>query len=193
MANVVNPMAERSQAVALWDDLRSAPCAAKMGPRGREWLDLFAAVAARDASRMAALGARLADEGDVDDAFRAYAVMAGAAGLLASGRHADADRFLTRCRAGYLARRETIRRFDCSLYLRGLSSRGRRRCRSSRNSTKSRTPHQTTMSTTMLDSNDAATAELAIVRDASAPEAPLELTVLMPCLDERETVAECVR
>jgi spermidine synthase len=95
LATVINPVTERRDATAFWNEVRSAPCATKLDPTDRDWIDLFAAVAARDASTMAALGQQLAGGADVPDPLRAYAVMTGAAGLIASNRHAEASRFLT--------------------------------------------------------------------------------------------------
>jgi predicted membrane-bound spermidine synthase len=93
LANVVNPMASRQDAVAMWEALGSAKCSSAIQGRDREWFDLFAAVAARDAPRMAELGVRLAKEEPEDD-FRAYAVMAGGAGLIVADRLPEAARFL---------------------------------------------------------------------------------------------------
>ena len=95
VASVVNPMTGAAEGTAMWDAMRAAPCASTLAVRDREWMDLFSAVAARDASRMAALGTRLSVERDLDDDLKSYAVMAGAAGLVAGGNPADADRFLT--------------------------------------------------------------------------------------------------
>jgi hypothetical protein len=93
LANVVNPMVPRQDAVAMWEGLSSAKCPSAIRGRDREWLDLFAAVGARNAARMAELGTRLAKEESEDD-FRAYAVMAGAAGLIAADRLPEAVAFL---------------------------------------------------------------------------------------------------
>jgi hypothetical protein len=93
LANVVNPMASRQDAVAMWNGIASAKCASVVRGRDHEWMELFAAVAARDASRMAELGVRLAME-ETEDDFRAYAAMAGAAGLIAADRLPEAAHFL---------------------------------------------------------------------------------------------------
>jgi predicted membrane-bound spermidine synthase len=94
VANVVNPLVEPAQSIALWEAVRAAPCASKLTAGDLDWLALFASVAARDGKQMAERGTRLARETGIADEFRAYATMAGAAGLLISGRHADAERFL---------------------------------------------------------------------------------------------------
>jgi spermidine synthase len=94
VANLVTPSVDRSQAASLWESLRKAPCATKMNSRDREWMDLFAAVADRNAARMAQLGARLSADAETADEFRAYAVMAAATGMLATEQHEEAARFL---------------------------------------------------------------------------------------------------
>jgi hypothetical protein len=94
VAVVVNPMAERAAAAAMWKALREGRCAGRMTAGDKAWLGLFEAVAARDVARMAALGAELAGAADINDDLRGYAVMAGALGLVASDRPADAERFL---------------------------------------------------------------------------------------------------
>ena len=94
LAGTVNPTMRAAQAAAVWDVIRKAPCASALESGDRDWLDLFAAAGARDYPRMASVGSRLATERDISDDLRAYAVMAGAAGLVGDGRRAEARRFL---------------------------------------------------------------------------------------------------
>jgi hypothetical protein len=61
----------------------------------RNWLDLFKAVAARDAERMARLGERLAeDERPLFPALRAYALVASTVGYHVSGNMRQASAVL---------------------------------------------------------------------------------------------------
>jgi hypothetical protein len=93
IAEVVNPGLPREQAIALWQLVRSAPCAHRMDPKVQAWLDLFEAVAARDPARMAALGMELSSRNE-SARLRAYAVMAAGTGLIAGERIPEAQRFL---------------------------------------------------------------------------------------------------
>ncbi len=94
VADTVNPALPAAQAAGVWDLLRKAPCSSALDSADRDWLDLFAAVGARDYPRMAGLGSRLATSGDIGDDLRGYAVMAAAAGLVGDGRRVEARRFL---------------------------------------------------------------------------------------------------
>jgi spermidine synthase len=57
MAAAMNPYLHPRQATQVWDRLSGSRCARAMGPAERNWLELFSAVAARDADRMAKAGA----------------------------------------------------------------------------------------------------------------------------------------
>lgn len=94
VASVVNPLAPASRVSALWREVGAAPCFASLAVSDREWMELFEAVGARNGARMAELGVRLATAKAVGDDLRAYAVLAGATGLVAEGRGAEAQRFL---------------------------------------------------------------------------------------------------
>ncbi|MDH5288003.1 MAG: fused MFS/spermidine synthase [Betaproteobacteria bacterium] len=74
-----------ARAGAAWAAVKSGPCYAKLDSGLRTWVDLFAAVGARDANAMATLGARAAQE--APGAFaHDYAVAAAATGDVALGR-----------------------------------------------------------------------------------------------------------
>jgi hypothetical protein len=94
VAEVVNAGLPTAQSVAVWQGLRSARCASRFDEADLAWLGLFEAVAARDAARMADLAPPLAQRSDASPGLRAYAVLAGATGLLATGRQQEAQRFL---------------------------------------------------------------------------------------------------
>ena len=70
----------------MWARFAAAPCFAALRAFQRNWIGLFAAVAARDAARSAALAAGLlATEPAANANAREYLMMAGMAGYLASG------------------------------------------------------------------------------------------------------------
>lgn len=93
----VNPHLGHAAAGRVWSSIRSAPCANRLTGNDRAWLDLFEAVGARDAEEMGRLGAELAlAEADLRADLRAYAVLAGATGLLVTGRTAQAEDVLDR-------------------------------------------------------------------------------------------------
>jgi hypothetical protein len=94
VAEVVNASLPRERAVAVWQAMKSARCASRLSKQELDWLELFEAVAARNAARMAALGTELAPKADATGGLRAYAVMAGATGLIGSERHGEAEGFL---------------------------------------------------------------------------------------------------
>ena len=94
VADVVNANLPRERAAAVWQAMRSARCTSRLTKQDLDWLELFEAVAARNAARMAALGTELAPKSDLTPGLRAYAVMAGATGLIAGERHGEAQGFL---------------------------------------------------------------------------------------------------
>jgi hypothetical protein len=93
VAEVVNPHLPRESAMAVWQAARAARCSAQLATSDAEWLDLFEAVAARDAVRMADLGTRLAKT--ASGKLRTHAVLVGATGLIAMGRHQEARQLLS--------------------------------------------------------------------------------------------------
>lgn len=94
VAEVVNSNLPGPRAFGVWQAVKSAPCATRLASDEREWMNLFEAVAARDAVRMASLGTQLAASSDTTPNLRAYAVVAGATGLIATARHGEAQGFL---------------------------------------------------------------------------------------------------
>jgi hypothetical protein len=58
----VGTMSSRRQK-PLWDAFLASPCYAKLSPAHRDWLQLFASTAARDAAEIAALGAKMLADG----------------------------------------------------------------------------------------------------------------------------------
>lgn len=94
VASYVNPLSTPERAGALWKAVRGAKCVSRLSAADLRWLELFEAVGARDAPRMAVLGSALADARDAKDEMRAYALMAGTTGLLAEGNPLAAQRLL---------------------------------------------------------------------------------------------------
>lgn len=93
MAQLVNPQLDRASASEVWRELSSSACARKLPPADRRWLDLFAAVAARDADGMSRLGLQVLDGArGRHDAMTQYAFEAAATGLVCRRRFAEANR-----------------------------------------------------------------------------------------------------
>jgi spermidine synthase len=99
MAALVNPYLRPEAARMLWTATRGARCANRLTPAEVRWLELAAAVGDRSAATMASLGTDLARADNVSPALRAYAVTAGATGLLAQGRAHEAKALLEEVRA----------------------------------------------------------------------------------------------
>jgi predicted membrane-bound spermidine synthase len=59
VARLVNPWLTRVQNGEIWKKLEATPCYARLPAEYRSWIELFAAVGARDAGQMAALGETL--------------------------------------------------------------------------------------------------------------------------------------
>jgi spermidine synthase len=86
VARALNPYLPPAEAQDVWARFAAAPCFAALHAFQRNWIGLFAAVAARDAARSAALAAGLlATEPAASANAREYLMMAGMAGYLASG------------------------------------------------------------------------------------------------------------
>jgi spermidine synthase len=83
-AIIINDNLDKSRAVQVWATVRDGPCYRAMAPEVQRWVDLFAAVAARDAGAMAELGTRLV--ASAPHAFALdYALAAAVVGEIARG------------------------------------------------------------------------------------------------------------
>ena len=99
LVNVHLPTAEAGQ---VWAAVRAAPCWVTLGAEDRAWLELFAAVGARDAAAMARLGEPLVrGEAQVKPELRAYALLAATTGLTVQ-RQRDRARALVSAHVGTL-------------------------------------------------------------------------------------------
>jgi predicted membrane-bound spermidine synthase len=86
VARAVNPYLAPDDALAVWRETARAPCFGALQEFQRRWLQLFRAVAVRDASRMAALASQLLETTpELGAEAREYLVLAAMAGSVASG------------------------------------------------------------------------------------------------------------
>jgi len=86
VAQLINTYLPKERVTEVWVKLRAAPCSAKLPVSEREWVDLYAAVGARDAAHMGrAATAILERDVDLPATSRAYAVAAAMAGYIVSG------------------------------------------------------------------------------------------------------------
>jgi spermidine synthase len=91
VARNLNPYLSPDEAEAVWSRFTSTPCHDGLHEFQRRWIALFAAVAARDGGRSAALASELlATQSDLSRDAREYLVIAGMAGQLAAGRPLEA-------------------------------------------------------------------------------------------------------
>jgi spermidine synthase len=93
MAEVINTNLGKEAALEVWKRIGGSPCAARLAPADRRWLDLFAAVAARDPDAAARTGGEIleASKGTRTEATQ-YAFIATALGLVCRHRFKEADR-----------------------------------------------------------------------------------------------------
>jgi spermidine synthase len=85
VARSVNSALPAAEASALWSRIEGGECAGRLDPEDRRWLELFAAVGAHDAARMASLATRFLETGrELTPATRRYLLTAALAGLLAT-------------------------------------------------------------------------------------------------------------
>lgn len=95
LAALVNPHLSPAEAGQLWSAVRAAPCANRLTPDEAKWVDLFEAVGARDARRMASIGTALATTDEpLRPEMRGYAIIAAVTGMLTTGDVKLAGEFL---------------------------------------------------------------------------------------------------
>ena len=93
LAQVVNPQLDRSSAQQVWRYVGGSACARRLSAAERRWLELFAAVAARDPASMSRVGIEILDASrGRRDAVTQYAFEATATGLVCQHRFAEADK-----------------------------------------------------------------------------------------------------
>jgi len=87
VARRLNPYLPPDEAALVWASFAATPCYVGLRPFQREWIELFAAVAGRDAAKSAELAeALLASQPGLNRDAREYLVVAGMAGHLGAGR-----------------------------------------------------------------------------------------------------------
>jgi spermidine synthase len=85
VARTLNPYLPPAESQAVWQRFAAAPCFASLRDFQRRWIGLFAAVAARDGARAAALADELlATQSELSRDAREYLLMAAMSGYLAS-------------------------------------------------------------------------------------------------------------
>jgi predicted membrane-bound spermidine synthase len=95
MAETVNPHLHPQAVAPLWRRIGESECARSLEPAERVWIDLFAAVGARDAERMAELGVKaLEAQRDARGPAAEYAFMAAVTAAIKKGDQALARRLL---------------------------------------------------------------------------------------------------
>jgi len=91
VARALNPYLAADDAGAVWREIARAPCFAELHEFQRRWIELFRAVAARDAQRMAAHASRLLESTpELGVEAREYLVLAALSGNVAIGEKATA-------------------------------------------------------------------------------------------------------
>jgi hypothetical protein len=86
VARLVNTYLPKERATEVWAKLRASPCSAKLAASDRAWIDLYSAIGARDAARIARLASALLErEPDLAAESRAYALAAAMAGHILAG------------------------------------------------------------------------------------------------------------
>ena len=93
VAEIVNPGLPAAQAGEVWARIAATPCYAGLEKYQQQWIELFRAVGARDAAKMADLGGKvLASAAEINAESVEYVWMAGLTGHIASGDRAGAKR-----------------------------------------------------------------------------------------------------
>jgi hypothetical protein len=101
VARTVNPYLPPDEAAAVWARIQSTACHGLLHEFQRRWIALFAAVAARDAAKSAALaGELLVTQGELHRDAREYLVVAGMAGHLAARQPHEARALWNKYEAG---------------------------------------------------------------------------------------------
>lgn len=86
VARLVNSYLPKERATEVWEKLRASPCRDKVAASDRSWIDLYSAIGARDASRVAQLAAAMLErEPRMAAESRAYVLAAAMAGHIVAG------------------------------------------------------------------------------------------------------------
>jgi spermidine synthase len=110
IARLVNPYLPPEEAAAVWTRFQSSACYGTLREFQRRWIDLYGAVGARDAKRMAALASELLATQEVGREAREYLVVAGMAGYLSAGQPGEARALWLRHESGLRNRNRPLLR-----------------------------------------------------------------------------------
>jgi len=103
VARVVSPNLDTALATETWKPVVHSPCVAGVEPQDRAWLDLFDAVARRDAAAMKAAGmASLSTYRGVPSAISEYAFLATVTAMVCRNELAEAKGFIQDQRKAYV-------------------------------------------------------------------------------------------
>ena len=89
-ARLINGFLPARQAAEVWDKLLASPCRAKLDPEDAQWLELHAAVAAREPRRIAEAADAILKGPELRAETKAYVLAALMAGRILSGQSAQA-------------------------------------------------------------------------------------------------------
>ena len=97
VASVVNPALSWRESQQIWGPVSASRCARPLPPVGKAWVSLFAAVGARDGSKMADIGEDiLPRSGQFPESWRSYAPVAAMVGNGARGNWTKSSELWTR-------------------------------------------------------------------------------------------------
>jgi hypothetical protein len=125
VAEAVNPFVPPETANALWAKVADSPCGRKLAPQERRWLDLFSAVARRDAPAMASVGSEVLAglPKEPPGAVSEYALLAAVLGNVCQGDSARAQALIQEGLGKWVRRGSRVQE---TLFLDALSQPGRR-------------------------------------------------------------------
>ena len=91
VARLVNPWLTRAYSQKIWQKLEATPCYGKLPAEYRRWIELFSAIGARDAKKMAAVGESLLEQTfTLPRGHRHYLLTSAMTGHLSLGDRANA-------------------------------------------------------------------------------------------------------
>ena len=96
MAETISPQVQSAYASKAWNAVGSSRCGRELSADDSRWLQLFEAVAARDATRMARLGEALLDTAAGPSAASEYAFLATVTALICKGESVHANEVMDR-------------------------------------------------------------------------------------------------
>ncbi len=95
LAEAVNPHVPPAAATEMWEWIARSPCAKRLTPEDRRWIDLFQAIGRRDAGDMVKTGRAALEVARGPSVAAENAVIAAAIGLVCQGEPKEADALLS--------------------------------------------------------------------------------------------------